>query len=61
MIAPDRHPTPRQWRWWRTTLANLARALAAPRDLVPPAEDLGWINDRDTALRAALRGEVARR
>ncbi|MGO9430574.1 hypothetical protein [Rhodoblastus sp.] len=60
MIAPNRHPTPRRWRWRRTTLANLARAFAAPREGVP-AEDLGRINDRDAALHAALRGEVARR
>ena len=48
------HPTPAQWVWWRTTIANIIRSFREPRH-VTPAEALAQVDDRDARMRAALR------
>ncbi len=54
MKRPDHQPTPAQWRWWATTIANIARAFG-DRRCVTPAETAAQVDNRDARMRAALR------
>ena len=49
------HPTPATWLWWRTVLAEIARAWIEPR--APSAAEVkAMVDDRDARLRAAMNG-----
>lgn len=49
------YPTPAHWHWWAVTLRNIARSFFEPREITP-AEVRAQVEDRDAAMREALRG-----